>query len=83
MQVILSPRGFEQLTHEARLEPHLSARLASQSSAIGNYPDSFSRSGSSFLWVGKEHHLDREEVQQLIAHLQNWLDTGHLSKERG
>lgn len=24
------------------------------------------------------HHLDREEVRDLVEYLQRWLDTGHL-----
>lgn len=34
--------------------------------------------GSSFLWVGNDHHLNREEVTELVSRLLWWLKTGHL-----
>jgi hypothetical protein len=30
------------------------------------------------LWVGKNHHLTRSEVQKLINRMQKWVDTGSL-----
>lgn len=53
-------------------------RLVGQSSAIGGYDDSFQRPGSSALWVGEFHHLNREEVSKLVGYLQCWLETGKL-----
>lgn len=81
MQIARSERGFEFLEHEVYpgvdpAEPL--ERLASQSSAIGDYPDSHERPGSSYLWIGDNHHLDREEVAQFIGYLQRWLDTGKM-----
>lgn len=76
-----SDRGFELITHPvysgvnpARPE----ARVVQASSAIGGYEDSFEKPGSSFLWVGENHHLNREEVTLLVKHLQAWLATGSL-----
>ena len=34
--------------------------------------------GSSFLWVGEHHLLNRAEVYKLIEHMQRWLVTGSL-----
>ena len=54
------------------------ARLIQESSAIGDYEDSMDNPGSSYLWVGEVHHLNREEVSTLIAFMQHWLDHGRL-----
>ncbi len=48
-------------------------KLFQESSAIGEYEDSYERPGSSFLWFG-DLHLDREEVQVLINLLEGWLN---------
>lgn len=47
-------------------------RVVAQSSAIGDYEDSFDRPGSSFLWVGDDHHLNREEIAELVDALEKW-----------
>ncbi len=88
------PDGFEwhgvqygdntQICHCKRTKTYIGLdkeRLAAQSSAIGDYEDSFERPGSSFLWIGDYHHLNREEVQQLVNHLQSWLKTGSLVEQ--
>lgn len=54
------------------------SRVVQQSSAVGNYPDAFDRPGSSALWVGEHHHLNREQVAELVGYLTHWLTTGHL-----
>ena len=78
MRIGRSERGFEVLTHEAYLPPHGDARLASQSSAINfDYDDSW-RPGTSYLWVGEKHHLNREEALELAARLKAWAETGSL-----
>jgi len=78
MKLEKTNRGFEWIGHPDYLtnEP---TRLVSQSSVIGNYEDSVDRPGSSFLWIGPDHHLNREEVTNLIAALQSWVETGSLS----
>lgn len=81
MKVTISGRGFEFLTHPAYTPPNEDKRLASQSSAIGDYDDAMSRPGSSFLWIGDVHHLNREEVAQFIEYLKRWLATGYLGEE--
>ncbi len=78
MNVTRSGRGFELIMHEAYLPYYEEARLVQASSAVGDYDDSFARPGSSYLWVGDRHHLDREEVAELVAHLKAWLATGSL-----
>lgn len=86
MKLDTTGRGFEVLFHDAYPPPatsdDTSTRLVGQSSAIGDYDDSFSHPGSSFLWVGDGHHLNREEVAQLVTHLQSWLMTGSLEVTR-
>ena len=77
MKIIRSDRGFLYLVHPAYVDGELK-RLVAHSSAIGDYEDSWERPGTSYLWIGEDHHLDREEVAQLIEHLQHWLATGSL-----
>lgn len=43
-----------------------------------NYDDSYCNPVSSFLWVGANHHLNKEEVSKLIEIMQYWLDHGKL-----
>jgi hypothetical protein len=81
MKVTKSDRGFEFLNHDAYIPADRGKydRLASQSSAVGEYDDAYDRPGSSALWIGEHHHLNREEVAQLVKHLKAWLKTGTLS----
>ena len=53
-------------------EPDEFTRLIQESSAYGNYKHS-DIPGSSFLWIGQDHHLNREQVKELIKHLKYWL----------
>lgn len=80
MELGKTERGFDILRHPRYVdEPDTQpVRLAQQSSAVGQYEDAFDRPGSSFLWVGDDHHLNREEVSQFVQHLQAWLQTGCL-----
>lgn len=80
MRLEKSDRGFEFLMHPVYPQ-HVQgdeAAIVSQSSAIGDYPDSLSRPGSSYLHVGR-HMLDREEVAELARRLQAWVATGSLA----
>lgn len=77
-------RGFEEVTHPRyapQPEEELEPRLVAESSAIGDYADSWDRPGTSFLWVGEAHHLNREEVAELVERLENWLDHGSLKTD--
>lgn len=80
MQVTKTERGFELLREEGYPTEKSSGihRLAQQSSAIGDYDGCGDLPGSSYLWIGEHHHLNREEVSQLVKHLQAWLATGSL-----
>jgi hypothetical protein len=79
MKVTLTHRGFEWIDHPTRgNEPGID-RLVSQSSAVGDYDDALDRPGTSFLWIGADHHLNRNQVRELIAHLTAWVDTGSLA----
>ena len=71
-------KHFQIVTHPTYLEPHDKIRLVQQSSAVGDYEDSWDNPGSSYLWVGDKHHLNREEVSKLIKYLNNWVKTGEL-----
>jgi hypothetical protein len=78
MKTEQTDRGFRYLMHDIYGNTSESARLISESSAIGNYKDSMSRPGSSFLWVGEHHHLNREEVNQLVDYMNHWLQHKRL-----
>lgn len=77
MNIEWDHRGFCVLTHRGYpVSRGENLRLAQESSAIdfsvGNPP------GGSFLWIGQDHHLSRQQVAEFIKHLQRWLDTGSL-----
>lgn len=75
-----SSRGFVVVEHEKyQNKPGEYTRLIQESAAIGDDPDAFDSPGSSFLWVGQDHHLNREEVAELISRMQHWLNTGRLA----
>ena len=79
MEPSKTDRGFEVIIHPKYLPPNENCRLVQQSSAVGNQPGELDHPGSSFLWVGERHHLNREEVRQLVAYLTRWLDTGSFT----
>jgi len=80
MDVKETERGFRVLVEEKyQNEQGVFTRLIQESSAIGDYEDSFDLPGSSFLWIGQEHHLNREQVAELINHMQYWLDNKRLN----
>ena len=80
MHIEKSDRGFAFVMEEKyQNERGEFTRLISESSAIGDYEDALDRPGSSFLWVGEDHHLNREQVAELIGRMQHWLDTGRLA----
>ena len=85
MKVVRSERGFERIVHDSYAnEPVPDCTLVGASSAIGNYEDSWDRPGSSFLWIGNtDHamHINRDEVRELIVHLQSWVESGNLAIE--
>ena len=78
MKAIRTERGFVLVEHPTHTNKPKDERLIQESSAIGDYENSFDMPGSSYLWVGARHHLNREEVRELIDHMENWLETGRL-----
>lgn len=80
MQTIRMDRGFRVVEHEKyQNEPGEMTRLIQESSAIGDYENSMELPGSSYLWVGCDHHLNREQIQELIDRMKYWLETGRLA----
>ena len=77
MQVEMTDRGFFVHLYPEYISGKL-ARVVGESSAIGDYNDSMDKPGSSYLWIGEKHHLDREEVRQLRRLLGRWLRNGRL-----
>ena len=53
-------------------------RIITESSAIGDYEDSLEKPGSSFLWVGRDHHLNREEIVSLALAMLYWAENSRL-----
>jgi hypothetical protein len=52
-------------------------RLVGQSSGINsNYPDA--KPGNCYLWIGDDFELNREQIAELVEHLEAWLKTGSL-----
>ena len=78
MKLIETNRGFFAIEGNEYPETEKVSRIIQESSAIGDYSDSFDKPGSSYLWVGNDHHLDREEVLQLVKYMNNWLNNGRL-----
>ena len=81
MKASKTDRGFTVVNHEGyppENRPSRPIRLIQESSAVGDYDDSMERPGSSFLWVGQDHHLNREEVAELVQRMGQWLATGRL-----
>lgn len=70
-------RGFVVVTHPIYAGEGES-RLVQESSAIGDYDDSMENPGSSYLWIGADHHLNREQVQKFVGILRHWLKNGRL-----
>lgn len=70
-------RGFELIIHPTYLTQS-EMRLVGASSAVGDNEDSMDRPGSSYLWIAENHHLNREEVAELVGHLSAWVATGSL-----
>lgn len=79
MKAYAISRGFIVITHQKyQNEPNEMTRLIQESSAIGNYDNAVDNPGSSFLWVGQDHHLNREEITDLIERMQYWLNNKRL-----
>lgn len=79
MKAHKTDRGFIIVTHEKyQLKSGEMTRLIQESSAIGDYDDAYDNPGSSCLWIGEHHHLNREEVKELIDRMQYWLDNKRL-----
>jgi hypothetical protein len=75
MRVEKTHHNYDLIEHLSYSENPELIRLVQQSSAAGESPFG---PGSSYLWVGDKHHLDRQEVLELVAHLHAWLETGSL-----
>ena len=80
MKAEKTARGFIIVKHEKYASsPVEMTRLIQESSAIDfNYDDTLDNPGSSYLWIGDNHHLNREEVKELIGRLQYWLKNKRL-----
>ena len=80
MKSTKTERGFIVIEH-ITYPKEMTKRLIQESSAIGDYEDSFSHPGSSFLWIDENFHLNREEVQQFIDILKHWLENKRLPND--
>jgi len=75
---IESNRGFRIVKADYYPPNGEKIRLVQESSSVGDYEDSLECAGSSYLWVGDNIHLDREEVSELVRCLQYWLTNKRL-----
>lgn len=81
MKIGQTKRGFAIVTHPVyHGTDEKDDRLIQESSDVGLYDDSLDLPGSSYLWVGSAHHLDRAEVCELITLLQGWVDNKQLPR---
>lgn len=80
MKTKVTGRGFIVIEHPTYLKQE-PVRLIGESSAVGNYDDSWDNPGSSYLWFGDDIHLNREEVSDLIKKLAYWLENKRLPSE--
>lgn len=64
-------RGFNTITDARGIIVH-------ESSVVGDYDDAWDRPGSSALWFCSQSQLNREQVRELSAALNHWLETGRL-----
>lgn len=77
METITTGRGFRAITNEPYTEGD--KRVVSESSAIDfDTDDGMEHPGSSYLWVGQDQHLNREEVAKLRDALTYWLENKRL-----
>lgn len=89
MKIQETGRGFQMLVCPAKVmgtDQTVDVRLVQQSSAIDNHKNSDQEPGSSYLWIGSGdsdhwHHLDREQVSELINYLHRWYVTGSFRLE--
>ncbi len=82
MKAKKTERGFVIVEHEKYQNTSVEMkRLIQESSAIGDYENSYNNPGSSYLWIGQDHHLNREDVRELINRMQYWLETGRLKTD--
>lgn len=70
-------RGFIYIEHET-YHPKELKPLVQESSTVGYNEDSFERPGSSYLWIGDEFHLNREQARFLANTIFAWLANKRL-----
>lgn len=74
MKIETNIRGFRYITHPAYPDERQAVfPVVRESSIVGDYDDALDKPGSSALWVGENHHLNREEVTELRDALTHWL----------
>lgn len=76
MTVTKTSRGFDVITHQSGSNECRYSTLVQASSSIRD--DNLGIPGSSCLWIGDDHHLDRVQVAELVMYLRRWLATGRL-----
>lgn len=81
MNADTTERGFRLILHPRYVEDQRLERVVGESSAVGDYEDSWDNPGSSYLWLGEHIHLNREDVGVLIAVLKHWLEHKRLPSE--
>lgn len=67
MQVDITDRGFGIIRKNTFANEPILTRLIQESSSI-----------EPSLWIGADHLLNKDEVKDLIIHLQKWVETDYL-----
>ncbi len=84
MKIIHTARGFELINF---VDVYGKKCALQQSSAIGDKVSEIDNPGSSFIWFGVQKepadlrarmHLSREQVKELVKHLNKWLKKGRF-----
>lgn len=78
MRVNCTIEGHRLIESESCADKTKMAVVVQESHAVNNYIDYYNDPGSSFLWIGTDHHFNRDEVQELVGYLNNWVQTGKL-----
>ena len=81
MKRYTTSRGFRGITHATHANEPEEKRLIQESSAIDfDTKDGLNKPGSSYLWIGPDHHLNRKQVSALVAEMEHWLKNGRMKK---
>ena len=77
MNKFVTDLGLQRIMHRVHAGIEQTV-VVGQSVASRPDPDVLTQPGSSYLWLSGGHHLDRQEVRELMRYLSHWVNTGRL-----